>query len=403
MLSVPTLFVVFVVNFLAIGIVWSYVARSYPNFEAARYWCSTALLAAAGAALCALRGQLDPLIPILLGNGLLFFACCVGAMGIRRFYGKPISWWPAVVITGSCMAGLAWFKIWHDDMTMRIIICSIGQGAPLALALRDLLSRDGQPISPGARMAAGITVMIAIVHVVRSLAAVFEIGGPVSLIDFNPFQAVMVLLLVFSSMAWNFGFLLMAIDRLRAEVASLALFDDLTGSANRRQLQARLEEECARSDRAMQPFALLVIDLDGFKEINDGYGHAAGDECLRMFTRAVQARLRTGDLLARIGGDEFCVVLPSTTLREAAIVARQIVDTCRVECAQWNSAIISLSASVGVTQWRPEIGRDADRLIAEADQALYIAKKDGKNGYAIHQDLQPLEPTDAAKPLLKTA
>jgi diguanylate cyclase (GGDEF)-like protein len=194
----------------------------------------------------------------------------------------------------------------------------------------------------------------------------------------------------------------MAIDRLRTEVASLAMFDDLTGCANRRQLLARLDEECARSDRAMEPFAVLVIDLDGFKEINDGYGHAAGDECLRLFTKAVQARLRTGDLLARIGGDEFCVVLPSTTLREAAIVARQIVDACHGECAQWNGAPVPLSASIGIAQWRAEIGRQTDRLIAEADQALYAAKKDGKNGYAIHQD-QSLGFEKAEKPFLKTA
>ncbi len=403
MLSVPTLFVVFVVNFLAIGLVWTYVARSYPNFRAARYWCATALLAALGAGLALLRGQVDPLVPILLGNGLIIFACCIGAMGIKCFYGRPISWLPAFVITGTSVAGLALFKIWHDDMVARIVIYSIGQTLPLALSLRDLLSEQKQPLNPGARMAASITFLIVVVHAVRSIAAVFEIGGPVMLIEFNQFQAIMVVLLVFAAMAWNFGFLLMAIDRLRAEVANLAMFDDLTGSANRRQLLARLEEECARSDRAMQPFALLVIDLDGFKEINDGHGHAAGDECLRLFTRAVQAQLRTGDLLARIGGDEFCVVLPSTTLREAAIVARQIVEVCRAECAQWNSTLISLSASIGVAQWRPEIGRHSDRLIAEADRALYIAKKDGKNGYALHEDAPLLEPAETSKPFLKTA
>jgi diguanylate cyclase (GGDEF)-like protein len=403
MLSVPTLFVVFVVNFLAIGVVWSYVARSYPNFEAARYWCAMALIAAVGAGISLMRGQIDPLIPILLGNGLVIVACCVGAMGIKRFYGKPVSWLPAIAITCTSVLCLAFFKVWHDDIVARIVIYSIGQTLPIALSLQDLLARENRPVTPGARMAASITILIALVHGVRSVAAVFEIGGPVALIEFNQFQAAMIVLLVFSAMSWNFGFLLMAIDRLRTEVANLAMFDDLTGTANRRQLLARLDEDCARSDRAMQPFAVLVIDLDGFKEINDCYGHAAGDECLRLFTRSVQAGLRTGDLLARIGGDEFCVVLPSTTLREAAIVARQIVEACRDECAQWNNARISLSASIGIAQWRSEIGRHADRLIAEADQALYIAKKDGKNGYAIHQEAQSPEPTEAEKSFLKTA
>ncbi|MFX6965338.1 GGDEF domain-containing protein, partial [Acinetobacter baumannii] len=82
----------------------------------------------------------------------------------------------------------------------------------------------------------------------------------------------------------NFGFLLMAIDRLRSEVADLALLDDLTGVANRRHLVQRLTEECARSERSHAPFTLLAIDLDGFKRINDTYGHAAGDACLQHFT-----------------------------------------------------------------------------------------------------------------------
>ncbi|HAP10244.1 MAG TPA: GGDEF domain-containing protein, partial [Afipia sp.] len=167
-------------------------------------------------------------------------------------------------------------------------------------------------------------------------------------------------------------------------------------AANRRQLLARLDEECVRSGRSGEVFALLMIDLDGFKDINDGHGHAAGDECLRLFTRAACSRLRTGDLLARMGGDEFCVVLPATTLREGAMVARHVLEACQGETVQWNGAPLALSASIGVAQWRPEIGLQAERLLAAADRALYTAKKDGKNGYAVF-DATPLE----AEPALR--
>ena len=151
---------------------------------------------------------------------------------------------------------------------------------------------------------------------------------------FSPVQSVVILVLVFLSMALNFGFLLMAMDRLRNEVADLALLDDLTGVGNRRHLVQRLTEECARSERSGQPFALLVIDLDGFKAINDTHGHAAGDACLQHFTLMAQTRLRPGDMLARTGGDEFCIVLPSSTLREGAMIARRVLEVCRADAEQ---------------------------------------------------------------------
>jgi len=396
MLSVPTLWIVFTVNFLALGVVWTYVARSYPNLEAARFWAAATFIAAAGAAISVARTFVDPqdvrmlLVPLLIGGVTMIVAVCVATMGVERFYGRPLSWRTMALTVASSMAGLAWFVVWQDNIAIRIVIYSAGQSVPLALALPLLFSRQGGRSNPGARLAGCIAVAMLTIYVIRSVAAVLNKGGTVSLADFNPLQAWLVVMLVFLSMMWNFGFLLMAIDRLRAEVADLAMLDDLTGAANRRRLLARLDEECARSHRTLQPFTLLVIDLDDFKGINDSHGHAAGDECLRLFTGAAQSRLRAGDLLARMGGDEFCIVLPSTTLREGAAVARQVLDACRMQTLQWNDVTLPLSASIGVAQWRPEIGLHAARLMAAADRALYTAKQDGRNGYAVF-DVTPLD------------
>jgi diguanylate cyclase (GGDEF)-like protein len=204
--------------------------------------------------------------------------------------------------------------------------------------------------------------------------------------------------LVFLSMALNFGFLLMAMDRLRNEVADLALLDDLTGVGNRRHLLARLTEECARSVRSSEPFALLVIDLDGFKAINDSHGHAAGDACLQHFTLMAQTRLRPGDMLARTGGDEFCIVLPSSTLREGAMIARRVLEVCQADAEQCTGKDIPISVSIGVAQWTREIGGYPDRLIAAADHALYEAKKDGRNRYTAYDPAPPLAPAIEPQP-----
>ena len=389
MLSVPTLWTVFVVNFLALGLFWAYVMRSYPKFEAARFWTGSAFAAAVGAALASLRVAVDSLLPLLAGGTVMILAACLAAMGIRRFYNQHVTWRGTALITGLSFAGLSFFIFVHDSTTMRILIYSVAQSLPLVLSFKLLLSRqDGRP-NPGARLAGTVGILIVGIYAIRVAGNLLRIGGEFSFIHFTAFQSALILILMFLSMAWNFGFLLMAMDRLRNEVADLALLDDLTGVGNRRHLLQRLTEECARSERSAEPFALLVIDLDGFKAVNDTHGHAAGDACLRHFTLMAQTRLRPGDMLARTGGDEFCIVLPASTLREGAMIARRVLDVCREDAEACVGADIPIAVTIGVAQWTREIGPFPDRLMAAADHALYAAKNDGKNRYAVYDPAPP--------------
>jgi diguanylate cyclase (GGDEF)-like protein len=266
------------------------------------------------------------------------------------------------------------------------------------LTLKLLLSRRDGHSNPGARLAGIVAVLIIGLYTLRAGGSLLQIGVEFSFIQSNPVQWVMLLALMFLSMTFNFGFLLMAIDRLRNEVADLALLDDLTGVGNRRHLLQRLTEECARSERSGEPFALLVIDLDGFKGINDTYGHAAGDACLQHFTLMAQTRLRSSDFLARTGGDEFCIMLPSSTLREGAMIARRVLDVCRQDAEQCVGADVPIAISIGVAQWTSEIGSFPDRLMAAADQALYAAKNEGRNRHAVYDPSPPLVPGHEAMP-----
>ncbi len=398
MLNVPTLWTAFVVNFLALGLIWAYVMRSYPTFEAARFWMGSAFAAAIGTAAAMLVMVTDSLIPLLAGGTIVILSTCLAAMGIRRFYDQPVGWRGTALTIGSTFAGLAFFIFFYDSPTLRIVIYSIAQAVPLALTIRLLMSRQDGRTNPGARLAGIIASLTIGIYAFRALGKIFHIGGDFSFVQFNLPQSTVMLALMFLSMAFNFGFMLMAIDRLRNEVADLALMDDLTGVGNRRHLLQRLAEECARSERSNQPFALLVIDLDGFKTVNDTYGHAAGDACLQHFTLMTQTRLRTGDMLARTGGDEFCVVLPASTLREGAMIARRIIDVCRDDAAACVGKDIPIAVSIGVAQWTREVGTFPDRLIAAADQALYVAKKEGKNRHAVYDLSPPLAPGPEAVP-----
>src|ERR1043165_3664686 len=109
MLSVPTMWLGFVGNFMARGMIWTYVARSYPNFSAAPLWTASAFLAAAGAAVSMLRGIVDSILPLLAGGTLLIVACCLAATGVYRFYGRELSWRLTAAVTGASFAGLSFF------------------------------------------------------------------------------------------------------------------------------------------------------------------------------------------------------------------------------------------------------------------------------------------------------
>ena len=401
MLSVPTLWTVFVVNFLALGLIWAYVAHSYPRLESARYWTGSALAAALGATAAVVSREFGWIVPMIGGGVIVILAICLAAMGVQRFYGRPASWRATAVITATACAGLLVFTFVYDSMLLRVVLYSIAQAAPLVVIVRLLLGTKDGSADPGARLAGIVATLILAMFAVRAV-------GQLSGTDFaftrsGPALPAMVLLLMFLSMSINFGFLLMAVDRLRSEVADLALLDDLTGVGNRRHLLQRLTEECARSMRSGEPFALLVIDLDGFKAINDTHGHAAGDACLQHFTLMAQTRLRPGDMLARSGGDEFCVVLPASTLREGAMIARRILDVCREDAEACVGADIPISLSIGVAQWTRAMGDFPDRLMAAADHALYAAKKDGKNRHAVYDPAPPLAPgiEPAAMPVLR--
>src|SRR5579872_4425176 len=140
MLNVPTLWTAFIINFLALGLIWAYVMRSYPAFEAARFWTGSAFAAASGAAIAMLTVATGALTPLLIGGMVVIFSTCLAAMGIKRFYGQPVAWRGAALITGLGSAGMALFLYGYDSPTLRIVIYSFAQSLPLALTLKLLMS-----------------------------------------------------------------------------------------------------------------------------------------------------------------------------------------------------------------------------------------------------------------------
>jgi diguanylate cyclase (GGDEF)-like protein len=147
--------------------------------------------------------------------------------------------------------------------------------------------------------------------------------------------------------------------------------------ANRRHLIEQLEREFARARRYRRPLSLLYLDLDGFKAVNDRFGHMFGDEILRGVAKSMQAVLRSTDLLARIGGDEFAVLLPETNLEGGQKVANKLRKALVAYSQRLGPMIPALTFCAGASQLLKE-DRSIDDILARADDAQYLAKSTGK-------------------------
>ncbi len=157
--------------------------------------------------------------------------------------------------------------------------------------------------------------------------------------------------------------------------------DPLTGLRNRRSFDDDLRREVARGNRHGTPGALLMIDLDHFKRVNDTYGHPAGDRLIKEVAAILRRRVRESDVLARLGGDEFAVILPNTSVVEARVVAEAIVDAIRDQSLVKDEK--GVTASVGIAVFGDDPRHSPESIVSEADTAMYAAKDGGRDSVRV--------------------
>ena len=165
-------------------------------------------------------------------------------------------------------------------------------------------------------------------------------------------------------------------DRLidaNARLEALASLDSLTGLKNRRAFEERMHEEISRARRRQEPFALLLLDIDHFKNFNDSYGHPRGDDVLKSVSRVLSRSVRDADFIARYGGEEFTIILPDTDREGAKLMGERL--RAAIEETSWDARPITVS--VGAAAWVD--GASAEDLIDQADRALYRSKQAGRN------------------------
>lgn len=167
-------------------------------------------------------------------------------------------------------------------------------------------------------------------------------------------------------------------EKLARELAILAATDVLTGAASRRRFLEVMDQEARRLHTETRSLSLILTDIDHFKRVNDGHGHAGGDEALRHFVRRMRIGLRDTDVIGRLGGEEFAILLPETPIERAVEVAERLCSDLAASSMMWEGSSLNITACFGVACFlSPQ--DDPAKVISRADRAVYAAKNAGRN------------------------
>lgn len=351
-------------------VLWA-LKRSYPpSIQGLGRWAQALLTIVVGGVLAASRGQLPDVLTTAVPNFLLSWGVYGLYAGTQRFYGVRPATGRWLAIIAAVVLGTMWFT-WGDPSypaRLRLITALM---ATMFAVHAWFIVRQGMG-SFSRRLTVGVLAYIAVIQLVR-IATTFFLPTGDSILNTAPQHALFIASFSVSILLFSVGAVLMAGDRLRAELELLATRDSLTNTLTRRYMDEACAIELERAHRTGQPLALLMMDLDHFKSINDTHGHQAGDRVLVDFAAKVHGLLRKKDLLGRFGGEEFALLLPNTPL-EAAL---QVAERIRVACVPADKEV-GCTVSIGVTLSLPQ-NDSLDALLSRADTALYRAKKTGRN------------------------
>jgi diguanylate cyclase (GGDEF)-like protein len=173
---------------------------------------------------------------------------------------------------------------------------------------------------------------------------------------------------------------LQELEEVNQVLKTKSTLDELTGLFNRRFYDEKILAEYRRSRRNLTPLSIVVIDIDHFKQVNDSYGHLAGDQCLVAVAAKIKGSLqRSSDISCRYGGEEFCLILPETDSQGAMSLAEEVRKDIELQTIRYENFEIALTISCGVSTYTQQKNIQAEQIFAAADKALYQAKKMGRN------------------------
>ena len=353
------------------AVVLFFMRRNYPvSIRGIGEWATASALIFLSTLLLGARDVVPDFFSVVAGNLVLLAGLALFHVGSQKFLGLPPTTRQWGVLILASVPILLWYTHVDPHYGKRVLEMSLLLMALTAAHAWTLL-RHGRP-SFGIRIA-GIALLIQTLAQATRFQSAFSLTPDSTLFLLSPAQAYFVSTYAICMLMLSIGVVLMATDQLRAEFEHLASHDSLTGALTRRAFLEICSQELERGRRKDRVTSLLIMDLDHFKNVNDTYGHLAGDRVLVDFVGKASGLLRRPDQFGRFGGEEFVALLPETNQDEAMLVAERI----RAEVAM-AGAQPGCTVSIGVASSVPGEAT-IDTILSRADEALYGAKAAGRN------------------------
>ena len=342
-------------------------------------WAAALLVNAIGHLLIMLRGLIPDVLSVVVGN-LMLSSVFVGMIAaVYQFQGRPVR---RALLLAPPLLVLIFVSVFIDNYPARVSFVGLVIGLQAVWALLAALSHRHATVGRGQWLLVAGLSLEAVVLGGRALVAISTHSEATNILQSSALQTLTFLATFSVVLVSSVGFVFMSRDRADENNRVLAALDPLIGVANRRSLIAALDRDMARAQRMREPMALMMVDIDHFKDVNDQYGHPAGDRVLCSVVNVLRQRVRAQDLVGRYGGEEFMVLLPDTGLTGAQQLARALckaVEESRCPADGVPGPGIAVTVSIGMFGGRLESGDSWDMLIAAADRALYQAKNNGRN------------------------
>lgn len=375
-LDIPTLLVVsiFVTAILGLLLIFAWIQDR--SIQALGWWGAAYLLGGLSAGMLSLQQFLSSAISVDLASAMLFVACGMSWNGARCFDGKDIR--PFAMLAGAVIWLFACqIPGFSESSPGRIVVSSLIISNYTLFTAFELWSGRGERLNSRVPAVIVITLHGVVFPSQIPLTMVLPTDRLASTLS-NGWIATLALESLLYSIAAAFILLEMAKERTERIHKTAASIDPLTGVFNRRAVTEAAKQILAREVRPSKPMAVLMFDIDKFKSINDRFGHPVGDKVIRLLAQTAKKTLRQTDVFGRLGGEEFAAFLGNTDGKGAIVVADR-VRLAFIEASAFVDGIeIAGTVSIGITT-TTDYQSDLEALLAKADEALYVAKRAGRN------------------------